>query len=83
MGNKTSQNIKDMKKISIAKLEPETNLYLGVEFINPSKLTNKHVQVPEDCDLTIGGYFWDINEKTFKPTVKHAVSNLIKNRGII
>jgi hypothetical protein len=52
---------------SVAKLD-DKNIYQGIEFIDPKTLTDSHVEVPGDCDLKIGKYYWDVDQKTFLPT---------------
>lgn len=54
--------------ISVAKLD-ENNIYLGVKQVTDAEfLQGGLVAIPADCDLAIGGYFWDVDKKTFMPT---------------
>jgi hypothetical protein len=69
-----------IEMVSVAKLD-EQNVFQGVEFIDRKALTAYHVEVPGDCDLKVGKYFWDKEKKTFMPTidflieVRHAKRN--------
>lgn len=46
-------------------------VYWGVKGIPDEELTNDHVEVPEDCDLTSGAYIW--SGGTFVPMQKKRV----------
>jgi hypothetical protein len=54
--------------IYVADLD-EVNLYQGIKKVTDAEfLQGGFVPVPKDCDLVIGGYFWDTVKKTFMPT---------------
>jgi hypothetical protein len=56
-----------VKNLTIAKLDHQ-NVYQGVKKIKANQLKDDDVEVPENCDLAIGGYVWDTQHKTFIPT---------------
>jgi hypothetical protein len=54
--------------VSIAVLD-ENNVYQGVSQVMSNEVNLKEcVEVPADCDLAIGGYYWDDTLMTFLPT---------------
>jgi hypothetical protein len=57
----------EVTMVSVAKLD-ENSIYQGIELINQKNLTKEHVEVPGDCDLKIGKYYWDTDKQTFMPT---------------
>jgi hypothetical protein len=66
MANKKTQ----IEMVSVAKLD-EKNIFLGVEFIDKLMLTTEYVEVPGDCDLKPGKYFWEKDKQTFMPTLAY------------
>lgn len=62
-----------VEMISVAILD-EQGFYQGVQHIAESELTDAHVQVPPDCDLPIGKYYWDKQRKTFMPDRELAIA---------
>jgi hypothetical protein len=71
-----------IEMVSVAKLEPITKIYMGIDVVTKSELTEQHIPVPKDCDLAIGGYFWSEEEKCFMATKAFVQQNLKKNRRV-
>lgn len=42
-------------------------VYRGLDTIAANTLTDQHVQVPADCDLTAGKYRWSAEHQRFDP----------------
>jgi hypothetical protein len=68
-----------IEMVSVAKFDAN-KVYQGIEFIDRKTLTADHVQVPGDCDLKTGKYYWSVEKQAFMPTTAFLVELKLAKR---